>query len=145
MNLQGLEWLLILFGAGGLIAAARIYSAVRKLWRGQSEEGDWDAKVIERLRAQGSDPFSPHDVVFFFALPSEAACQTVVRRLEAEGFEVAYRAVGENAEYPFSVHAAKSLRLSVPDMREFSRRFGELASQNGGRYDGWTAGVVRRH
>lgn len=143
MSFQGVEWLLILVAAGGLLAAVRIFNGLRNLRRGQ-QTTDWDAKVIERLRAQGSDPFSPHDVVFFFALPTEAACEVVSRRLRAEGFEVTSRAVGENAEFPYSVHASRSLRLSVPDMREFSRRFGELATQNGGRYDGWTAGVVSR-
>jgi hypothetical protein len=137
-----IELFLILVAAAGVVAIARIYTTVRKRWKEEAER--WDDKVIERLRAAGSDPFKPHDVSFFFGLPSEAACRAVQGRLEAEGFQVDLKPVPAGSEQPFSLHAMKSLRLSVPDMRELSRRFDALAREHGGRYDGWTAGVVGR-
>jgi hypothetical protein len=46
------------------------------------------------------------------------------------------------ADHPFSLHATKSLRLSVPGMKELTIRFKELAMAHGGHYDGWSAAVV---
>ncbi len=81
---------------------------------------------------------------FFFALPSEAAAQSVTAELEAQGFRVDARAAADNEDYPWSLHVAKSLRISVPGMREQSRLFAALAREHGGRYDGWAAGHVAR-
>jgi len=137
-----MDWFILLVIAAGAVAAWRIWASVRKL-REQRDDG-WDARAIERLRAQGSDPFKPHDVDFFFGLPDESACQTVQRQLEAEGFKVDLKPVPDSSTHPFSLHATKSIRLSAPDMKDMSRRFTELATAHGGRYDGWTAGVVGR-
>jgi len=118
----------------------RIYVGIRKEMG--KREKDWDERVIVRMRQQGADPFRPYDVDFFFALPSEAACQNVAQQLQSEGFRVDVKPVTDSVDQPFSLHATKALRLSVPDMREFSRRFGELARTNGGRYDGWMPGAA---
>jgi Regulator of ribonuclease activity B len=134
-------WLLILFILIAIAVLVRIYFNLRKV-RASSLRADWDAQQISQLRAMGSDPFQPHEVDFFFGLPSEAACQTLRRQLELEGFSVDVKPVPEAVDHPFSLHACRSMRLSVPDMQELSHRFGDLASVNGGRYDGWSAGVV---
>jgi hypothetical protein len=133
-----MTWALIGLVVAALVTLARIYYLVKK--RRGEHESDWDAKLVERLRTQGTDLFQPHDVDFFFALPSEAACQAVRSQLELDGFQVDTKPVPESTE--LSLHASKSIRLSIPGMREFSRRFSELARTHGGRYDGWAAGVV---
>jgi hypothetical protein len=130
-------WILIILIAAGVAVLARIFASLRKLRN--AETNDWDTKMIKHLRAQGGDPFQPYQVDFFFALPSEAACAQVQRALEAEGFNVDAKAVPETADHPFSLHASKALRLSIPDMRELTQRFSELAGSAGGRYDGWAA------
>jgi Regulator of ribonuclease activity B len=77
------------------------------------------------------------------AMPSEGAGQAVAAILEAEGYRVDLHAAPDNpADTPFSLHATKSLRLSVPGMRELSAHFKELAKTHGGHYDGWSAAVV---
>jgi len=130
--------LLFLVAAGILW---RIYSDVRKAK--ERKVKDWDETLIERLRKSGSDPFQPHDVDFFMAMPSEAAGQAVAATLEAEGYRVDLHAAPDNpADTPFSLHASKSLRLSVPGMRELTVHFKELAKAHGGHYDGWSAAVV---
>ncbi len=134
-------WLLILFIFVALFLLARIYFSLRKV-RAASLRDDWDAKQISHLRALGSDPFQEHPVDFFFGLPSEAACAAVGRQLELEGFVVDVKPVPEAVDQRFSLHATRSMRLSVPDMQALTRRFGELARANGGGYDGWAAGVV---
>lgn len=134
-------WVLILLILVAVAVLARIYFSLRKV-RTASLRADWDAQQISQLRSLGSDPFQPHPVDFFFGLPSEAACQAVRRELELEGYTVDVRPVPEAVDQTFSLHACRSMRLSVPDMQELSHRFGVLAGVNGGRYDGWTAGVV---
>ncbi len=134
-------WLLILFIFIAIVVLARIYLTLRKV-RATSMRADWDAQQISHLRSRGSDPFQPHQVDFFFGLPSEAACAAVREKLELEGFAVDVKPVPEAVDQTFSLHASRSMRLSVPDMQGLSRRFGELARAHGGRYDGWAAGVV---
>ncbi len=60
---------------------------------------DWDTKLIAELRKRGQDPFQPHDVNFFFALPNEPACTAINKQLESEGFPVDVKAVPGN-EFP---------------------------------------------
>jgi hypothetical protein len=136
-----MDWLPFLLSAVAFAVLVRIYVKVRKLRNVPRE--DWDSRAIDRLRKQGSDPFKPHEVDCFFGLPNEEATRAINAQLEAEGYAVDVKAVPENTDYPYSLHARKSMRLSVPDMREMSRRFTELAGLHGGRYDGWTADVVR--
>ena len=77
-----MSWLYSLLVVAGAVALGRIYYGIRKAK--EKTEKDWDAKLIERLRMSGSDPFQPHEVDFFMALPSEAAGQAVAAILESE-------------------------------------------------------------
>jgi len=125
----------------GAVAVGRIYYGIRK--GKEKTEKDWDERLIERLRKSGSDPFQPHEVDFFMALPSEAAGRAVAALLESEGYRVDVKPAPDNpVDHPFSLHATKSLRLSVPGMRELTAHFQGLARTHGGYYDGWSAAVV---
>lgn len=134
-------WFTILVLAAAVIIVFRIYTKIRNLRNLRRE--DWDTRAIDRLRKQGSDPFKAHEVDFFLALPSEEACRAVNSQLETEGYAVDIKAVPESPDFAFSLHARKSMRLSVPDMQAISRRFNALAESHGGRYDGWAADVVK--
>jgi Regulator of ribonuclease activity B len=136
-----MNWILIALVVAGIAAVVRIYFSLQKL-RGDRAD-DWDAKMIERVRSQGADPFKPQEVDFFFALPDMSACDAVSSALHAEEFAVDIKPVADSSAHPFSLHASKALRLAVPDMQEKSRRFRELAAAHGGRYDGWAAGATR--
>ena len=133
-----MSWLLIFVVIAGAFVVFKVYSTLKK---GRAvHDTSWDDKLIAELRKRGQDPFQPHDVDFFFALPNEAASTAVNRSLEAEGFAVDVKAVPDDKEFPFSLHAGKNMRVHAPEMKEFSRRFTELAKANGGRYDGWSSG-----
>lgn len=130
-----MDWLLLLvvFAAGATLY--RFYSSYRK---GREEhDSNWDTRLISELRKRGQDPFQPHDVDFFFALPNEAACTAINQQLESEGFRVDVKAVPENKEFPFSLHASRNMRVHGSEMKELSRRFRQLALAQQGRYDGW--------
>jgi hypothetical protein len=137
-----MSWILVALVAAGIAAAARIHFGLQKLRRTDRAD-DWDAKMIERVRSQGADPFRPQEVDFFFALPDALACSALRSVLQAEEYTVDVREMEESSTHPFSLHASKALRLAVPDMQEKSRRFRELAAAHGGRYDGWAAGAKR--
>ena len=57
--------------------------------------------------------------------------------LEAEGFRVDVKAVPDDKEFPFSLHATKNMRVHALEMKEYTRRFKLLATAHAGRYDGW--------
>ncbi len=117
----------------GLIAV-RIYFKLRTVRKSRAES--WDEQMIAQLRSQGYAPFNDYRVDFFLALPDEAACAKARAALEPE-FTVDAKPMQE--ESGFSLHAAKSMRLVVPNMQEISRRLSALATELGGRYDGWAA------
>jgi hypothetical protein len=136
-------WLIVVFSLVACAIVLRVYFKLRKQYA--SQDDDWDAKQIALLRSRGSDPFQSHDVDFFFGMPDSASCEAVRKQLELEGFTVDTKPVPDAVDQVFSLHARKTMRLSVPDMQDMGRRFRGLAGSHGGRYDGWTAGVVPQH
>jgi regulator of ribonuclease activity B len=141
MNL-GIEWLYAFAIIGGLIAAWRIWQNLQKLRQRQNDS--WDARLIDQLRKRGSDPFKAHDVDFFLAFPNPDAAMQVETQLRGEGFDAEIRDTPDNGELRYVLHAHKSMKLTVPDMQELSRRLTDAATAHGGRYDGWSAKQVPR-
>src|SRR5580698_5169676 len=66
-----MNWILVALVAAGIAAVVRIYFSLQRLRSARAD--DWDAKMVERVRSQGVDPFKPHEVDFFFALPAAHA------------------------------------------------------------------------
>jgi len=127
-------WFFIaLLVALGLIVV-RVYFKLRAVRASRAES--WDEQMIGRLRSQGYAPFNDYRVDFFLALPDAQACARARARLEPE-FAVDSKPMQE--ENGFSLHATKTMRLIVPDMQDISRRLTALATELGGRYDGWAA------
>ena len=136
-----MSWILGLLFLAGAGILWRVYYGIRQM-KLQTVK-DWDERLIDRLRKSGSDPFQPHDVDFFMAMPSEQAGQAVAAVLVTEGYHVDVHPAPDNpGDHPFSLHAIKSMRLSVPGMKELTVRFQALAKEHGGHYDGWSAAVV---
>ena len=119
-----------------VLIVVRVYFKLRAAQR--ARVASWDAQLIERLRGRGYVPFNDYPVDFFLALPDEPACQAVRARLEPE-FGVDVRPMQDDAQFPFSLHATKSMRLILPDMQALSARMTALAQEFQGRYDGWAA------
>ena len=132
-----MSFIVIAFIAAAAIIAGRIFFNVRKVARSRSES--WDERLIAQLRAKGYAPFNDYPVDFFLALPDDAAVNSVRTTLEGEGFAVDVKPVEHDPELHFSLHAKKTMRLIVPMIQEASAHLTSLATQNRGRYDGWTA------
>jgi Regulator of ribonuclease activity B len=132
-------WLLVL---AAMVAVVRVYLTVRRA--SAQRKDDWDERLVKNLRAQGGDLFRPYEVDFFFDLPDQAACEQLGELLRARDFAVDYRKVDADRGDRFTLHALKSLRVSVPDMQALTREFKELALRHAGRYDGWAAAGMTR-
>jgi regulator of RNase E activity RraB len=133
-----MDWFVVFLVAGAAIAVWRIIYNIRNA--SKSREDDWDARMIERLRRSGVDPFQPVDVDFFVAVPSQDKAESIASRLRAEGFEADIRELRDSVDQPWSVHALKTMSLNVHAVREVSSRLRQLADEAGGRYDGWAPG-----
>jgi len=131
---------MILVGVAAIaLAVVRVAASLRRL-RAAQAGGDWDEQQVKKIRAQGGDPFRPYDVDFFFGVPDEAGCQRLQAALSADGCSaVDYRPLPPDRGTGFSLHARKSLRLSVTEMQEHSTRYRALAAEQGAIYDGWNA------
>ena len=136
------NWMYVFAIIGGLLAGFRIWQNLKKLRRQQNDS--WDARLIDQLRKRGSDPFKPHDVDFFLAFPSVEAAEDLAKQLRTEGFDAAVVDEPESGDLRYSLHAHKSMKLTVPDMQELSRRLTVAATERNGRYDGWSAKQVPR-
>lgn len=133
-------WIYIALIGVAAVSLLRIVGSLRKATRRNAADEDWDARFIHQLRKAGVAPFDAHPVDFFFALPSQRACDEIARVLEAEGYETDSRAEPEGG---FSLHAQNEMRLIVPDMQALTLRFRQLAEERGGKYDGWAVAKVR--
>ena len=133
-------WMYVFAILGGGVAAWRIWQNLNKLR--QRKNDSWDARLIDQLRKRGSDPFKPHDLDFFLAFPTREAADGVAAQLTSEGFKTDVIDTPESGELRYSLHARKSLHLTVPDMQDLSRRLTDMALAKGGRYDGWSAKQV---
>ena len=139
---NSVTWIILFAAIGGLIAVWRIWQNLSKLR--QRKNDSWDARVIDQLRKRGSDPFKPHDVDFFFAFPSAQSAEELAVQLRGEGFDADVIDTPEAGDLRFSLHAHKSMQLTVPDMQALSRKLSDAANQRHGRYDGWSAKQVPR-
>jgi hypothetical protein len=136
------KWLFAFAIFGALIAGYRIWQNLQKLRREKNDS--WDARLIDQLRKRGSDPFKAHDVDFFLAFPTSGAAEDLATQLRSEGFDADVVDEPESGDLRWSLHAHKSMKLTVPDMQELSRRLTEAATARQGRYDGWSAKQVPR-
>jgi hypothetical protein len=136
------NWMYFFAILGGLLAAYRIWQNLQKLRRQRNDS--WDARLIDQLRKRGSDPFKPHDVDFFLAFPTQEAAEELATQLRTEGFDASVVDEPASGELRWSLHAHKSMQLTVPDMQELSRKLSEAATLKKGRYDGWSAKQVPR-
>ena len=136
------NWMYVFAIIGGVIAGWRIWQNLNKLR--QRKNDSWDARLIDQLRKRGSDPFKPHDVDFFLAFPTREPADELAAQLTTEGFKTDVIDSPESGELRYSLHAQKSLHLTVPDMQALSRRLTDAAVAKGGRYDGWSAKQVPR-
>ena len=63
-------------------------------------------------------------------------CTAVNKQLESEGFRVDVKAVPENVEFPFSLHAPRRCAC-MREMKDADAAVSRAGAGERGRYDGW--------
>lgn len=135
-------WVLLIIGALA-VAAIRVFVILRR--QRAQRLPSWDEKLVRRLRDQGFDAFSKHELDFFFHVPDATVAQTLAALLEREGFTTDTHSIADD-ERRLSLHARKPFRLSPEELTQQSQRFKALAAAHGARYDGWMiAPGTQRH
>lgn len=121
-----------------LIVACVVALLCRK-WR--LAQDSVDANGIDRLTKVGSDLSQAHAIEFLFYFPVRAAADGASARLNANGYKVS---VEEDSTGTRCVlRATRSMIPHLPDLQALRSTLDELASREGGLYDGWKAEVVR--
>jgi hypothetical protein len=137
-----MSWAYALLLAAAAIAVYRVYRSMKQAAANRS--ADWDEQLVKNLRAQGGTAFRDYEIDFFFGMPSADACQALESSLVADGCTVDFRAATTEGATGYTLHARKSMRVSVPLMQEHSQRYRKLAAQHAGSYDGWaTEGITQ--
>ena len=103
---------------------------------------DRDAATLRQLEKAGSDLAKPHELEFFLYFPSEPLALEAAASLRLEGYTAEVRVGTDEGDRwlcfaTLSVVPAHATLLAVREQLE------RLASELGGEYDGWAAGIVR--
>ncbi len=125
--------LLLALGALGLYL---MLSGKRR--EGQSQ--DVDANTLSELAEAGSDLTQPHEMEFFFYLPTEQAAQHVAAALRQDGFAIRLESV--DPDHDWLCLGTREMTPVLDELRRLRSRFTKLAESHGGAYDGWGATVV---
>jgi hypothetical protein len=120
----------------GLLGLYLMITGQRRERRAQ----DVDANTLMELAAAGSDLDQPHEVEFFFYLPSEQAAQAVAETLRQDGFAIRLEAVDPGHDW--LCLGSRAMTPVLGELRKLRTRFTALAETHGGAYDGWGATVV---
>ena len=136
-----MNWFFGLVAGAGVLAVVRIYYSLQKA-RNAHHTVDFDERLITRLRKDGLDPFRPHTIDFFLALPNDAAASALLAVLQARGMSADQHATPDASDFPVSVHVSRELHLTVGAVKQLAADLGQLAQQHGGRYDGWAVARV---
>jgi alpha-amylase/alpha-mannosidase (GH57 family) len=119
------------------VAAFSLFRIVSQ-WRGVSRKRgsfDWDEQFIQQLRKAGVNTFEDQLVDFFFTLPTREAGDKLAEQLKGDGYTVDSKP--DDTGKSISFHAQKRMRLIVPEMQAITKRFNQLAAEQGGSYDNW--------
>ena len=120
-----------------LVASVVVFLFMRRTTPGTAA----DAKITEQLAKAGSNLSRPHKIEFRFYFPSAQFAERVSATLKADGFQVATQEVVRGHQY--LVRATRTMVPLLPELQSLRSRFDELATREGGIYDGWSAEAVK--
>jgi len=120
-----------------IIVAVAVFLFARRAGPGKAS----DAQVIEQLTKGGSNLTRPHNIEFRFYFPSRELAERVTGTLRSDGFQVSVEEVVQGNQY--ILRAARAMVPLLSELKSLRSRFDELATREGGVYDGWSAGVVK--
>jgi hypothetical protein len=102
---------------------------------------DKDAQVLAQLRAAGSNVEKPHQLEFFFYLPTQEKAAAIATVLGQQGFTTRVERAAQGPGW-----LSFATKLMVPTHAALVRlrqEFESLGAKHGGEYDGWGTEVVK--
>jgi hypothetical protein len=100
-----------------------------------------DAQIIAGLRQGGIDPGQPHSLEFQFFFATRESASRVAAMLIAKGF--GSRVLAAKKGSGWTLIASKSMRPDEAALSRLRMEFSQLATQNLGEYEKWTAVDLR--
>lgn len=99
-----------------------------------------DARVVDQLRAAGSDLRKPHDIEFFLYFPAQGGAAHVAEKLVDMGFTTTVKPA-EESDLPWVVLATRRMLPEVPELERLSKMLAGLCRAENGEFDGWGAAI----
>ena len=96
-----------------------------------------NADALERMKANGDDLTCPRDVDFTVVFPNESAAQEFAGHFRGLGHRTSVEFSKTVDELPWDVVVVKHMALSQGDIERFEDTLQDVASNLGGRNDGW--------
>ena len=104
---------------------------------------DPDEAVIAELIARGSNPANPHELDFYFFLPDRESCNSLADALSSYGLRIDILEPDGDTVSFWAVQGWLEIPLDHERIRDLCIEFRHIASQMGGKFDGWGAEVVK--
>ncbi len=104
-------------------------------------DSDADQRVLEQLRAAGSDLSKPHDLEFYLYFPTEEAASRVAGKIRSDGFNVEVKLAAQGSAW--LCYATKRMVPERNKIVALGKRFRAFAQEFDGEYDGWETSIVK--
>lgn len=100
-----------------------------------------DAMVIAALLQHKSNITKPHDIDFFFYMPTQEIAENFSTVLKQDGYNTTISS--SEAGDLWCIQGKKSFIPSLSTMENLTIQLGKLAASYGGQYDGWGTNIVK--
>jgi regulator of RNase E activity RraB len=100
-----------------------------------------DGQVIQQLKNAGSNLSKEHPVEFFIYAPNKEAAESIVTRIEIDGFKS--KVEKSEADELWLVFAVKIMIPNEQKLLKIRADLEKVASSVSGEYDGWGTPIVK--
>jgi regulator of RNase E activity RraB len=100
-----------------------------------------DGQVIQQLKNAGSNLSKEHPVEFFIYAPNKEAAESIVARIEIDGFKS--KVEKSESDELWLVFAVKLMIPNEQKLLKIRAYLEKVASSVGGEYDGWGTPIVK--
>jgi hypothetical protein len=98
---------------------------------------DENGDVLRRMQAEGDDLSLPRDVDFTVVFPDENAAEAFANEFRRSGHRVEFEGTETAENLPRDVLVVRNMVPTHKAITEFEQQLEVVASQHGGRNDGW--------
>ena len=98
-----------------------------------------DQNALEQLRTAGSDLSKTHSVHFYLYVPSQQDAHAAATALQRDDFNTVVKLGADGKRW--LCLGQKTMVPTIENLTEARQIFNTLATQYGGKYDGWKAEV----